>query len=67
MNVLRTELHDAARRAALDERDRLNSTASDYVIGRCAEAAISVIEGTPPPETPPDPLDVASTEVGDDH
>lgn len=29
----------------LDERDRLNVQVSDYVVGRCVEAAIAVITG----------------------
>lgn len=69
-----TSLHDAAKAAALAERDRLRIgrdsmgwkpalPANDYVIGRCVEAALSVIEGRPV-EPGPAVVDAASEEIG---
>ena len=46
-------LHDAARQAALDERDRLGVTLSDYATGRIVEAALAVIERQPAPAVEP--------------
>jgi hypothetical protein len=57
-------IHDAARQAARDERDRLGAPVSDYVCGRIAEAVIAVIEHRPPPPEPAVPMDVPSTELG---
>jgi hypothetical protein len=45
---VRTTLRDAARQAALDERDRLGVQVNDYVVGRIVEAALAVITGQPP-------------------
>lgn len=52
---MRTQLHDAAKQAARDERDRLGNTTSDYVIGRIVEAVLTALGHTTPPQ--PDPLD----------
>jgi len=45
-------MHDAARQAALDERDRVAPDLSDYIVGRIVEAAIAVLERRPPPPRP---------------
>jgi hypothetical protein len=57
-----TAIHDAARQAARDERDRLGVTVSDYVCGRLTEAVLAVVEGRDI-ELDPDPIDVESEEV----
>lgn len=55
-------IHDAARQAALDERDRLNLDLSDYRALRIAEAALAVVEHRTIPE--PEPVvDVAARET----
>jgi hypothetical protein len=54
-------LHDAARQAARDERDRLGVAVSDYVCGRLAEAVLAVIEGRPV-NVVPDAIDVDAVE-----
>lgn len=59
-----TAIHDAARRAALDERDRLGATVSDYVCGRITEAVLAVLKQRPL-ELGPDPIDIESEEVTD--
>ena len=38
---------DAARQAALDERDRLGAPITSYVTGRIVEAALAVWDGRP--------------------
>lgn len=59
---MKSPLHEAGRQAALDERDRLHSQASDYVIGRCVEAYAAVVEGRPI-EDPDAFIDVDSSEA----
>ena len=65
-HVIRPEsrgaVHDAARQAARDERDRLGATVSDYVCGRLTEAVLAVAEHRPLDEPDP-PIDVDSEEV----
>lgn len=68
-----SDLHEAAKAAALAERDRLaipngrkfalSLYATDYVVGRIVEAALAVIEGRPV-EPGPAVVDAASEEVG---
>lgn len=55
-------LHDAARQAARDERDRLGVRLSDYACGRITEAVLAVIEHRALDE-PAAPIDCASEEV----
>lgn len=62
--------HDAARQAALDERDRLRHAdgafplASDYTVCRCVEAALAVYLGHDAPAgDEPAMLDVESEEA----
>ena len=59
-----TAIHDAARQAALDERDRLGAAVSDYVCGRICEAVLAVIERRPL-EDAPDPIDIDCKDVTD--
>lgn len=63
-----TALHDAARQAALDARDRLGARISDYTALTIAEAAIAVIEGRVVEWDAPDVVDADSMELpfGDD-
>ena len=58
-----TALHDAARQAALDARDRLGAHISDYTTLTIAEAAIAVIEGRPAVWDAPDVVDADSMEL----
>lgn len=39
-----TALSDAARQAALDERDRLDVDVADYIVGRIVQAALRVYD-----------------------
>jgi microcompartment protein CcmL/EutN len=55
-------VHDAARQAARDERDRLGVHVSDYVCGRLAEVVLAVAERRPP-EAEPAAIDVDATEL----
>ena len=68
----RQALHDAAKAAALAERDRLGNTtytgcitphATNYVVGRLVEAALAVVEGRPASDGAPVVVDVASEEA----
>ena len=61
-----TALHDAARQAALDARDRVSPRVSDYVALTIAEAAMSVLEGRPVVFEQPDIVDAASQLALDD-
>lgn len=58
----RGAVHDAARQAARDERDRLGAAVSDYVCGRLCEAVLAVVEHRPL-EVPDSPIDVDSEEL----
>jgi hypothetical protein len=55
-------IHDAARQAARDERDRLGVAISDYVCGRLAEVVLAVAEHRIP-EPPAPAVDVDATEI----
>ena len=49
---MRTAVHDAAKAAAIAERDRLGTPVSDYVVGRLTEAALAVALNEPAPPEP---------------
>jgi hypothetical protein len=55
-------VHDAARQAARDERDRLGIQLSDYACGRITEAVLAVVEHRPLDEPTP-AIDVDSEEL----
>lgn len=61
--VVAGSLRDAAKQAALDERDRLEAPITNYAVGRIVEAALAVYEGRPTAQAdPPETYDVDSVE-----